>query len=166
MASYLVLTPPGTRSGAESARFIPDGFSFFALVTPVFFMLYHRLWVYAVLLVILEALIGLAIGYGGGSDTAAALLILSLSVLIALESGQIRARYLMALGWQLDGVVVADHIDDAEALYFSASAAQGPVPPPALSPPASTGWSSVSAGTGLRQPVGPALGLFDFGKGR
>lgn len=61
MASYLILTPPGTPDRSEASdryrdgtRFIRDGFSWKAFVFPSLWMLYHRLWLHAVAAVLLQ----------------------------------------------------------------------------------------------------------------
>lgn len=154
MASYLVLTPPVTVQDPMEIRFVRDGFSLAALVFPVLWMLYQRLWLFALGLVALEAVLGIAIGMTGATG-AGILVALALALLIALESGQIRAAHLMLKGWVVSDIIVADSLDTAEQIYFSAQAprpdGQRPVPP-------------LVPGTRAGQVSGPALGLFDYGR--
>lgn len=156
MASYLVLTPPGTREDPMTIRFVRDGFSLAALVVPVFWMLYHRMWLFAIGLIAVEAAVGVAIEMTGATG-AGTLVALSLALLIALESGQIRAWHLISKGWSVTEIVVADSIDTAEEIYFSNHAAtfEPDMPAPAFIPGPRTALASA-----------PALGLFDYGKGR
>nr|WP_316651080.1 DUF2628 domain-containing protein [uncultured Gellertiella sp.] len=159
MASYLVLTPQGTRGPTDAARFVRDGFSIFALVFPLLWMLAHRLWLPAALLFAIEAVIGYYAAQTG-HDTGAALVLFALSLLIALESGQIRYRFLSGKGWQTGAIIPAGSLAEAEEIYFSGLSGTAPSSDPPLPVVAKAGpWG------GMRHQ-GPALGLFDYGKGR
>jgi hypothetical protein len=151
MASYLVLRPPGVNREPESVRFVKDGFSFAALVFPLIWMLFHRLWIYALAFFILQMALATAIELMGFGP-AGTLALLALNLLVALESGEIRRSYMTARGWVLDAVVVADSIDMAEEIYFSSAE-------PAVRPAVAT--------TGPARPgLAPAFGLFDTSGGR
>ena len=50
MASFVVLTPPDDPEAPERAEIIRDGFAWFALIIPVFWLLWHRLWFSAALI--------------------------------------------------------------------------------------------------------------------
>ena len=156
MASYLVLTPPDNRPDPMAIRFVRDGFSWAALVVPVLWMLSHRMWLFAIVLIAVEAGVGVAIEMTGAAG-AGTLVALSLALLIALESGQIRAWHLMSKGWTVTDIVVADHLDTAEEIFFSqhpgSAEAVKPAPVPVADPRLATGSA-------------PALGLFDYGRGR
>ncbi len=153
MASYLVMTPPGGASNPDSARFIRDGFSFFAFFLPLIFMLWHRMWLYALFLFLGEAFLA-ALSEDFQAPGALVIAQLALSLLVGLESGTLRAAYLRFRGWQMTAVVRAENLDQAEEIYFSS--AEWPSPP---APPA-TGLLPARGSA-----VGPALGLFDYGKG-
>src|SRR5690606_34331616 len=56
MATFLVLIPPGARSGDEKARIVRDRFSWLALFLPVIWLLWHRAWLAAALAFAVQAL--------------------------------------------------------------------------------------------------------------
>lgn len=153
MASYTVMTPPGGNGEPDSARFIRDGFSFWAFVFPLFWMLWHRMWLYALLLFLLIAFIG-AVAEDLGAPGAIALAQLALSLLVGLESGAIREAHLRSKGWTLKAAFSAENIDQAEEIYFSSAEWPSQRPAPAR------GFLPARGPTG-----GPVLGLFDYGKG-
>ncbi len=98
--------------------FVRDGFYFWAMIAPVVWMLYHRLWLallgYIVLLVAIS--FGLS-KLGVGSDVNLMVFVL-LSVLIGLEAASLRRRKLSRRKWrQLDVVVAADE-EAAERRFF------------------------------------------------
>lgn len=154
MASYLVLKPQGGRVDPDSVRFVRDGFSWFALFFPLVWMLFHRMWLYALMLFVVQLGIGLA-GEALGVPGATGVVLVGLNLLVALESGAIRERFLRSAGWSVAAVVSADTIDDAEALYFSQEAVAGV--PPAAFPTAVQPPRHARGGT--------ALGLFESYKG-
>ena len=153
MASYLVMTPSGGANEPDSARIIRDGFSFWDFVFPLFWMLWHRMWLYALGFFLLVAFIG-ALAEDLGAPVAILLTQTALSVVIGLESGNLRAAYLRFRGWQMVSVLTAENLDQAEEIYFSTVEKPQTPPRPAAGPlPA------------LKPAGGPALGLFDYGKG-
>lgn len=153
MASYLVMTPPGGADEPDSARFIRDGFSFWAFVFPLFWMLWHRMWLYALLLFLVIAFIG-AFAEDLRAPGAIAIAQFALSLLVGLESGTIREAHLRSKGWALRAAFTAESLDQAEEIYFSSASWPSPRPAPA------------AGFTPARGPAdAPALGLFDYGKG-
>lgn len=153
MASYMVLIPESGRSEPERARVVKDGFSFFAFLLPLIYLLWHRMWLYAFLLVLFEVALGFWLDFSG-QEAAGGVIQFALSMLIALESGTLRARYLQSRGFVIDEILTADRLDDAENIYFS-NFGHDPVTAQTVAPTArSTGGSSI------------ALGLFDMNKGR
>lgn len=155
MVSYMVLTPPGPRPDPMAIRFVRDGFSLAALVVPLFWMLYHRMWLFAGLLVVAEIAVALVIQTTGATG-AGMVVTLAINLLIALESGQIRAMHLISKGWSGSDVVAADRLGTAEQIYFSNQPDQAKPSPSAASASASP----------VHGATEPALGLFDYGRGR
>ncbi len=153
MASYLVMTPSDGASNPDSARFIRDGFSFWAFLFPLVWMLSHRMWLYALALLLLEAFLA-ALGEDLGASGALVLVQLAISLLIALESGAIRQAHLRSRGYTLVAAFSAENLDQAEEIYFSS------VRWPASSPLPAPDFASAPV-----PPGGPVLGLFDYGKG-
>lgn len=152
MASYVVIKPPGLQGDAASVRFIRDGFSRLALVSPPVWMLVHRLWLHAVLFVIVAT--GLTVCADAlGAESAGIPVIIALNVLVALESGEIRQRHFLSKGWTIDAVIAADNLDQAEEIYFSSAGRAANTQAPVASYPAGVLGASV-------------LGLIDDARGR
>lgn len=153
MASYLVMTPPHGADEPDSARFIRDGFSFLAFAFPLFWMLWHRMWLYALIFFLVIAFIG-ALAEDLDAPGAIVMVQLALSLLVGLEGGALREWHLRSKGWTLKAAFFALSLDQAEEIYFSSAVAPSTQPAPA------TGFASARAPAG-----GPVLGLFDYGKG-
>lgn len=117
MASYVVMTAPG-RTGPDGpdAAFVRDGFAFLAFLVPWLWLLWHRLWV--------EALVAVAIALGlsllgtlSGYAVAGSLLSLLVSIYVGLEGAALRIAALRRRGWAEWGVVEADTAEDAETKF-------------------------------------------------
>lgn len=159
MASYLVLLPPEPDRNPESARFIRDGFSWFAFLLPLVWMLWHRMWLYALLFFAVELVLGLLAG-DAGDGMVAGVIQLALGILVGLESAEIRLRHLLSRHHTVDAIVEATDLDEAEAIYFSES---GTETRPVAAMPALPPSTPMSAKPPSHAPV---LGLIDYGKGR
>ncbi|GAB5507077.1 MAG: hypothetical protein Rhirs2KO_22400 [Rhizobiaceae bacterium] len=152
MASFIVMEPP-SRSDGE-VRFVRDGFYVFALILPFIWLLWHRMWIEALLVFALA----IALSVGGelaGLQGVTMGLSLLISVYVALEGASLRVAALRRQGWRESGVVDATNEDEAMLRYFEVHG-EPPVrndtppretPRPAP-PPASSG--------------APALGLFSY----
>ena len=138
------MQPAGSgRAGAADAAFIRDGFSWLAFLLPPLWLLWHRLWIAAVLAV--NALV-LAAGLERATGVAAAALLVSLlvSIFVGLEGNAMRASALRRAGWRSWGVIEARRLDDAETRYAAAISSddstvtdEAPIQPSVNSGPAS-----------------------------
>jgi hypothetical protein len=154
MASYVVFEPP--RGGAGPA-YVRDSFRWPAFLLPWLWLLWHRLWIEA--LIVLAAMLGLgALGERGGLSFATPWLSLLLSLLIGFEAAALRIRALRRRGWREWGVVEAATVDDAETRYL-AETGQAALPPP----PEPSGQRPAAP---RPLPSGPALGLLHYPGGR
>ncbi|MEO4043837.1 DUF2628 domain-containing protein [Hoeflea sp. CAU 1731] len=159
MTSYVVLTPPEASRFDEGAVFIRDGFAFIALILPFIWLLWHRLWFHAA--VVLLVSVGLAIASGGLPqwDLLFVLASLLVSIYVALEGNAMRIAGRERRGWICRGVVDAPDLATAEEIYFAGMEQPSPestrpperVPLPPTQPPSRKSSSS-----------GPALGLLDM----
>src|SRR5262245_50893217 len=114
MASYLVLTPPGSAADRiERTRFLRAGFSFLAFLFPTLWLLYHRLWLYAIAAFLIQG-IGGELMQRNGLWPAGAAILFGVSLLAALEGRNLYARHLAAKGWSESSVVVAGRLAEAE----------------------------------------------------
>jgi hypothetical protein len=118
MASWIVMEPPriGHPSDRPDLAFVRDGFSWLAFLFPPLWLLWHRLWIeavvaFAVLLsaAALERVDGLAAG--------ASLISLLVSIFTGLEGNGLRIAARRRRGWNFLTVVEADNLEDAETRY-------------------------------------------------
>jgi len=118
MASYVVMQ---RRSGAPSrpdTTFVRDEFSFPALIVPLVWLVWHRLWFAALMLLLVSAGIGMAGEYiaPGAAMFFAGLVV---SVYVALEGPAWRLARFRRLGYSEVGAVIASNLDDAEIRWFA-----------------------------------------------
>ncbi len=148
---------PPRASGAETgvqAAFVRDGFSLLAFIAPVLWLLWYRLWLEAILVLLVAAIIA---ALGNYADMGAALPMLSLlvSAFIGMEGQAMRLARLRRRGWREAAVIEAANRTEAEIRYFSeASAAASVQPADHRALPQNTVPS--------RTATGPALGLFEY----
>ncbi|MEO3997085.1 DUF2628 domain-containing protein [Mesorhizobium sp. CAU 1732] len=155
MASFVVMEPPA-RVEAD-AVIVRDGFHVFAFLIPFVWLLVHRLWIEALIALVVALALGFAGSYAGFA--AAPALSLLVSLYVGLEGASLKLAALRRRGWREWGVVEADNRTDAETRYIAEAYVDGtaddrPAPLPVL-----------SSASQLRQTVpaaGPALGLFSY----
>jgi hypothetical protein len=145
MAIYTVHAPPDGSVSAETAqrmRFVKEGFSFWALVLPAVWLLWHRLWL--AFLAWLAVVVALQIAGRWVGETEAGIVALVFGVWFALEAREIERWTLARRGWRLLGVVEGGDRDVAERRFFdswlraaapAAAAASAPAAPTPPSPP-------------------------------
>ena len=152
MASYVVMEPP-SRSGGE-IRFVRDGFSVVALILPFIWLLWHRMWIEALLVFAVAIALSVA-GELAGLQGVMMGLSLLVSIYVALEGASLRVAALRRRGWREAGVVEASNEDEAMLRYFESHGeppARSEAPPPETPRPAPPPASSGA----------PALGLFSY----
>lgn len=125
MAGYLVLTGPFSDGVKfEKARFIKDGFSWLALIFGPLWLLVNRAWLAGTVTLILSVALTVLSAFEpfGFAAMAASL---ALNLFIALEGREWKARAMVKRDWQLQDVVVAASLDEAEELFFSSAEIRG-----------------------------------------
>jgi hypothetical protein len=144
MASFVVLTPPLRNGHRDEDRtvFIRDGFVWLGLIFPVPWLLLHRLWFEAALVLAATIAISL-VGTSTGHANMAAAITMLLSLLVGLEASRWRYAKLERKGFEQRAVVDAANAGEAEIAYFygegfmanpvSEQAAKRDTPPPYLS---------------------------------
>lgn len=154
MASYVVMEPPG--SGGEKsaeAKFVRDGFFFPALLIPVLWMLWHRMWLEAGLVFLAAAIFG-AMAERSEMGVLGVVLGLGLAVFTGFEGAALRIASLRRKGWTETAVVEAQSAADAELRYLHDADDAEPTPPePAPRQPVPSAPVT---------PTGPALGLMSY----
>ncbi len=122
MAVYYVMTEPGVslthlkEEDARNIKFVKDGFSWWAMLFPLFWSLYNRMWL--VFLGCLAAIVALAfiaevfgVTYGG-------FLAVMATLFFAMEAGLLKSRSLRRKNWQTVGFITASNLDEAEIRFF------------------------------------------------
>ncbi len=115
MAVYVVMEPP-SRGREADATFVRDGFSWLGFLVPPLWLLWHRLWIEAVLAFVLIALVS-AVGEALDLQAVGAPLTLLIMLYVGLEGQALRLAAMARRGWRQWGVVIADNLDDADARY-------------------------------------------------
>ena len=160
MASWIVMQPTGGGRAADAADpvFIRDGFSFPAFLVPPLWLLWHRLWIEA-LLAFAALVLAAVIGRATDVAIAATLISLLVSILVGLEGNGLRIAGLVRRGWRDWGVVEAGNLYDAETGYAAAISSDddsfaGQAP---MQPSVNAGPSSPVAGTPVGLLLNPGL---------
>lgn len=115
MAAYVVMEPPGGEK-AEDATLVRDGFSWLAFVVPPLWLLWHRLWIEALLAFIVLGALS-AVGEMLDLGLSGSLLIFLVALYTGLEGAALRITALRRHGWREGGVIEADTIADADTRY-------------------------------------------------
>ena len=116
MARYVVMQN-GTDS--SSADFIRDAFSLPALIVPHLWLLFHRQWLAAAVVIGIMVLGALAAWQFNAPLLALGADIL-VSIYVALEGASLRIANLERAGWNQAAVVEAENIEEAEIRFFGA----------------------------------------------
>lgn len=111
---------------AEGMVFVKDGFSWPGLFFSLPWLLYHRLWLGAVLYVLISLALGAIGAFLPLNSSAGTLLGMFASLYVGFEGNDLRRRKLAKLGYQQVQSVAAKSMLEAETTFFSERPA--PVP--------------------------------------
>jgi hypothetical protein len=120
---YSVYEPPVAATDviarADRLAFVREGFSWGALLVPLVWLLYHRMWIEFVVLILVY--VGLQLAFGGDAQGQAltAWAALAISVLFAFEANDLRTASLERRGYRLAGVASGRDRVDAERAFFT-----------------------------------------------
>ena len=116
---------------AAEAVFVREGFSFWALLFPLIWLIVNRMWLvlggYLVLVIALESL-SLLVG-----EIVPGVFVATLSLIIGFEAGQLRRWTLGRKGYRTIGIAAGRDLAEAERRFFDswiAKAKAQPAPPP------------------------------------
>lgn len=112
MSTYLIFASPQSTPPDDRSKVVADRFALLALVAPVIWLLVNRLWIEAVLALLLSVVAGLLLESGTWFWPGLTLA-LAISVITALEGRNWRAASLVRRGWQLVDLIDADNADTA-----------------------------------------------------
>lgn len=157
MASFVVMQPPEKPGAAQpdAPTMVRDGFSVFGVILGPLWLVFHRLWLEAIM--VLAAMIVLnAVGSRLGLEGMASALSFLVSLWIGLEGASLRLAGLRRRGYLDAGVIEAQSRDEAELRFAFAGEDDEDIQPWTLGPPV-----PAASKTGARA-VGPAMGLFNY----
>lgn len=119
MASYIVLEPQDTMGASDKAVFIRDGFSFGAFILPVVWLLFSKLWLEAVISLLVIAILGVIASLLNAADIAS-YLAMAVSLFIGAEFANWRIKRLLRKGYKEKTVIEARNSKEAEIRYYYA----------------------------------------------
>lgn len=128
--------PEGLIARADATQFIKEGIAWWALLLPMIWLLYHRMWL--ALLGFLAAAVALevALYYGGASNSLATLASILFSIVFAMHANDLRRWTLARRGFALVGAVSGSGQGECELKYFASwpDSGAGLAPSPATAP--------------------------------
>jgi len=121
MATYMVLSSKSGPDKDPDAIFVRDGFSIMAAIFPLFWLLWHRIWVWALFLVLV--LIGTSIGAASPvGDKLASFVLVACSLFFGFEGRQLYVASLIKRGFSVRSVLEVPDLETAEISYFQNAA--------------------------------------------
>lgn len=128
MKIYTVLEAADSKP--EHVAFIPEGFSWPALVLTVVWALWQRMWVVAGLLFAVTALLTIGTNLGLLGEGPATLLQFGIALLFGFEARGLQVSSLEAAGYRRAGLIQASGREAAELAYFAGRAPVTPAQAP------------------------------------
>lgn len=120
MASYVVLERRPAAGRRIETELVRDEFSYLALIFPLIWLLWYRLWFAAIVMLLVSIGIGMIGEYlaPGPAMVVAGFLV---SFFVALEGSAWRIARFRRLGYMETGMVVAPSLSEAEIRWFAGS---------------------------------------------
>jgi hypothetical protein len=110
--------PTDVIARAEGLAFVREGFSWVALLVPLLWLIYHRMWIEFVVLLLVYIGLQLAFGSDAHGQALTAWAGLAISVLFAFEANDLRTASLERRGYRFAGVTSGRDRVDAERSFF------------------------------------------------
>lgn len=129
MASYVVLERRPAAGRRIETELVRDEFSYLALIFPLIWLLWYRLWFAAIVLLLVSVGIGM-IGEYLAPGVAMVVAGFLLSFFVALEGSAWRIARFRRLGYLETGMVVAPSLSEAEIRWFAGSGTPPQKPAP------------------------------------
>ena len=120
MALFTVLEPPD--ADPDKVAFIPEGFSWGALVFTFFWALFHRLWLVAALVFAAFTLLNVAVQQEMLEPVISSLLQIGVAVILGFEGRGLQVMALERSGYRRAGLIQATEPEAAELAYFAGRA--------------------------------------------
>ena len=119
MNSYTVHINPVASTEARQVVFAKDGFAWFALLAPIVWMMYHRMWKVLGAYIVLLAGLTFGLDFLSFSEIEVAIVANGFNILVALQAGDLRAWQLNSSGYETKAVVAAVNEEEAEIRFFN-----------------------------------------------
>jgi hypothetical protein len=101
------------RKGDRPVRLVGDGFSFFALIVPPIWAIWHGAWL------VLLGIVVLALAAAAYSPLAASPVMYGIGLILAFDGAELRRLDLRMRGWREAAAVEARTEEGAEELWFT-----------------------------------------------
>jgi Protein of unknown function (DUF2628) len=164
MSIYTAHEPPlraaETTPDPDRFAFVRDGFSVWAFLFAVLWMLWHRLWLVLLAYVVVVVGIETALRYAGFSGPVLAIVAVFISLLVGIESSTLRRFALARRGWKNVGVVSGSDLEEAERRFFAAWTHESPVKRPNAPTGAAAPGTPATAPIPRPPPSSSVIGLF------
>lgn len=102
----------------DALLLVRDGFSWMAFLFSVPWALFHRMWLVATALVMVQFGLGALMVWGGLNDVQQSVLSLTLAIAIGFAADELRRWTLTRRGYFFEDVVVADNEDHAARRFL------------------------------------------------
>lgn len=141
--------PPDRLLRAEGVAFVKEGFAWIALLFPVLWLIFHRMWIELVVLICAALIVSLGLRWFGVHDELIGWASFALVLVFAFEANELRRWRLDRAGYRLVGAAAGKSRDAAELSFFREWVdAQPPAPAPGmLEAPASRGFIPSASGS-------------------
>ena len=120
MATYVVLSAKSGPDKDPDAIFVRDGFSLAAAIFPLLWLLWHRMWAWAILLLVVVVGTGLAADFPS-TEILAGGVMFGISLLTGFEGRHWYVQSLIRRGYSVRSILEATSLETAEAAYFDSA---------------------------------------------
>lgn len=148
---------------AEAILFVKEGFAWLALLFPVLWMLFHRMWLVLLFFIVIVAALQVGFAAAGAGEAAAGWVTFALSLLFALQANDLRRWSLARKGYQLAGLVSGRDLRECEQRFFDDWLAVEDTPAggtPKTSPPVAPSGKAAAAPAESGGQGDEVIGLF------
>jgi len=119
MRTFTVHANASLPRAEDHVRFVKEGMARWAIVSPLIWFLYHRMWWEGAAYFGLSILIALAGGAAGLNEDLTVLLGLGVQLIAALEANDLRRLALARKGYQTIAITHGADEEEAEARFFA-----------------------------------------------
>lgn len=161
MTVYTVLEPPPSGDDlrdAERVAFVRDGFSWLALLFPLLWLLWHRMWLVLVLWIAVVVILQWGASLIG--EPAPLITAVVIAAVMGFEANNLRRWTLERRGWRFAGVVAGTDRSECERRFFAGYDLGGAPARPAAAPPRPASAVPVVYPSARGEGDAPVLGLF------